>query len=204
MFQQFRQQFNEFPIITLRDIQKSFPGFDSKNLINWQKKGFLIKLRNGYYLLTESKIDEFRLYQIANKLYEPSYISLESALNFYGIIPEGVYQIQSVSTLKTEKFATGVGTFNYRTIKKELYFGYSLVTKNNCTFRMATGEKAVLDFLYLRSDIDNYLSFESLRWNRTELQQINENILRDYLGLYNSPKLNKKIEFLKAYLNASY
>jgi predicted transcriptional regulator of viral defense system len=204
MFQRFRQQFLVFPIITLRDIYKSFPDFDTKNLINWQKKGYLVKLRNGYYILTETKTDEFRLYQIANKLYEPSYISLESALNYYGIIPEGVYKIQSVSTRKTGTFTTSVVTFNYRSIKKELYFGYQLATKNNCTYRIASREKAVLDFLYLRSDINDYLNFDSLRWNREELQQICEKTLNDYLCIYNSPVLNKKVKFLKTYLNASY
>jgi predicted transcriptional regulator of viral defense system len=202
MFQRFRELFREFLVISLQDIYKSLPDFDSKNLINWQKKGYLVKLRNGYYLLTETKVDEFSLYQIANKLYEPSYVSMESALNYYGINPEGVYQIQSVSTRKTETFTTRVGVFNYQTIKNGLYFGYHLVTKNERTFRLASREKAILDFLYLRSDINDFMSFEALRWNREELQQINQDTLKDYLGLYNSRTLNKKIEFLKTYKNA--
>jgi predicted transcriptional regulator of viral defense system len=202
MYQRFRETFHDFPVITLSDIHKSFPDFDTKNLINWQKKGYLIKLRNGYYLLSENKTDEYRLYQIANKLYDPSYISMESALNYYGIIPEAVYSIQSVTTLKTCSFSTKVATFNYRTIKKELYFGYHLIKQATATFRMATMEKAVLDFLYLRADIKDEPGIESLRWNKTALLQLNEKTLLDYLSLYHSGTLEKKIHLLKKYIHA--
>jgi predicted transcriptional regulator of viral defense system len=202
MYQEFRQKFNDFSVISLQEIKKVFPFFDTKNLVNWQRKGYLIKLRNGYYLLSERKLNEFLLYQIANKLYEPSYVSMESALNYYSIIPEGVYKIFSVSTRKTETFTTKVGVFDYRTIKKTLYFGYQLVRTKDVIFKLATREKAVLDFLYLRPDIDDYLKFESLRWNRLELQRIDENVLHEYLTLYNSATLYKKLKFLKSYLNA--
>ena len=202
MYQRFRQNLIELPVITLTEISKSFPDFDTKNLVNWQKKGYLIKLRNGYYLFSETATDEYRLFQIANKLYDPSYVSMESALNYYGIIPEAVYSIQSISTRKTTAFSNKLGTFNYRTIKKALYFGYHLVIHEATTFRMASREKAILDFLYLRPDISHYLSFEALRWNREELLLIDESKLQKYSELYDSPTLNKKLEFLKTYLHA--
>ena len=202
MYQQFRHSLSEFPVISLPDIHKAFPDFDTKNLVNWQKKGYLTKLRNGFYLFSEARVDEYRLFQIANKLYNPSYVSMESALNYYGIIPEAVYSIESVSTRKTNAFTTTLGTFHYRTIKKQRYFGYHLVPQGATTFRMASREKAVLDFLYLRPDIGDYPAFEALRWNREELQHINADKLRDYLSLYDSPTLNKKIQFLNTYLHA--
>jgi len=202
MYQQFRQSLVEFPVITLPEIRKSFPDFDTKNLINWQKKGYVIKLRNGYYLFSETKTDENRLFQIANKLYDPSYVSMESALNYYGIIPEAVYSVQSLSTRKTDEFTTTVGAFTYRTIKKVLYFGYHLIRDGATTFRMASREKSLLDFLYLRPDISDYPSFEALRWNHEALLMINESTLQDYLRFFNSPTLNKKIELLKTYMRA--
>lgn len=202
MYQRFRETFHDFPVITLPDIHKSFPDFDTKNLINWQKKGYLIRLRNGYYLLSENKRDEYLVYKIANKLYNPSYVSLESALSYYGIIPEAVYAIQSVTTLKTCSFSTKVATFNYRTIKKELYFGYHLIKQANASFRMATLEKAVLDFLYLRADIKDEPAIESLRWNKAAIQQLNEKALLDYLSIYRSPTLERKILLIKKYSHA--
>jgi predicted transcriptional regulator of viral defense system len=200
MYENFRRNFENFIVISSKEIEKVYPHFDAKNLINWQKKDYLIKLRNKYYLLAENKITEEKLYNIANKIYYPSYVSMESALNYHNIIPEGVYSIQSVTTRKTNSFTTKVGIFNYQTIKKELYFGYLLIKNNN--FRMASKEKAILDFLYLRTDISDYESFEALRWNKDILKNLNNTLLSDYLNLYNSPTLNQKIKFLQQYTNA--
>jgi len=200
MYEKFRRNFENFIVISSKEIEKVYPHFDAKNLINWQKKDYLIKLRNKYYLLAENKITEEKLYNIANKIYYPSYVSMESALNYHNIIPEGVYSIQSVTTRKTNSFTSKVGIFNYQTIKKELYFGYLLIKNNN--FRMASKEKAILDFLYLRTDISDYESFEALRWNKDILKSLNNTLLSDYLSLYNSPTLNQKIKFLQQYTNA--
>lgn len=201
MYQRFREQLSEFPVVTLQDIKITFPDFDTKNLVNWQKKGYLVKLRNGFYVFRETDIDEYLLYKIANKIYEPSYISLESALSFYGIIPEAVFIIQSVSTRKTKCFETPVGVFNFRTIKHSLYFGYRLISKNGYTFRFASREKAVLDFLYLRPDIKDYAGIEALRWNREELQKLKIEKLSEYLTLYSSATLNEKINLLINYIH---
>lgn len=127
---------------------------------------------------------------------------MESALDYYDIIPEAVYSIQSISTRKTIAFTNKLGTFNYRTIKKDLYFGYHLVKQETTTFRMASREKAILDFLYLRPDINHYQNFEALRWNREELLLIDDSKLQEYMGLYASPTLTKKLQFLKTYLHA--
>ncbi|MFN0188273.1 MAG: hypothetical protein ACKVQV_06190 [Bacteroidia bacterium] len=203
MYHLFRKTLEEFPVITLAYIRMSFPEFDTKNLINWQKKGYIKKLRNGCYIFSDRKINEHSLFQIANKLYEPSYISLESALSFYGFIPEGVYSIQSVSTRKTNVFTTPVGTFNYFTLKNSFYFGYRLVNENSeFPFRIATPEKTVLDFLYLRPDINDIAAIEALRWNRDELANIDTVTLEEYLKFFKSPTLQKKIDLLYTYLHA--
>lgn len=202
MYEKFRQKFKNYLVISLQDIHKAFPNFNSKSLINWQKKGYIIKLRNKFYKFAEKTVDESQLYYISNKIYSPSYVSLESAFSYYGLILEGVYNIQCVSTQKTNSFNTKVGFFNYQTIKKKLYFGYVLKKHQNTTFRMASLEKAILDYFYLRSDIDDYESIEALRWNKDLLTTIDEKILNDYLILFHSKRLNKKINLLKKYINA--
>ncbi|MBK8053139.1 MAG: hypothetical protein IPK35_07690 [Saprospiraceae bacterium] len=202
MYENFRNNFKQFVVITPQEISKVYPFFNAKNLVNWQKKGYLIKLRNNYYLLSETMIDEYKLYFIANKMYSPSYVSMESALNYHGIIPEGVYRIQSVSTRKTNLFDTKVGIFNYQTIKKELFFGYCLVDHETTTFKIASIEKAVLDFLYLRTDIRDYYSIKALRWNKDVLKGMDKILLQEYLNLFCSPVLNHRINLLKKYLDA--
>lgn len=203
MYQSFRKAFEGFPLVTLADIRMAFPDFDTKNLIYWQKKGYILKLRSGHYIFADSKVTEHGLFQIANYLYEPSYVSLESALSHYGLIPEGVYSIQSVSTRKTNQFQTPVGTFHYYKMKNTLFFGYRLISKGgDPPFRIASLEKAVLDFLYLRPDVNEYAALEALRWSRNELSALDTPTLEKYLSIFQSPTLQKKLDWLYTYLHA--
>jgi len=109
------------------------------------KSGFLIRLKKGLYgLKTDMPTEE----EIANQLYQPSYISLEYALAFYGLIPEMLYTVTSVTTKTTRSFNVNSIDFMYRSVKKEFFVGYSLVNKNNSSFLMADKEKAYLDYCY--------------------------------------------------------
>ena len=74
------------------------------NLVNWQRKGYVQKLRNGWYRFSDETVNEQLLYLIANKIYNPSYVSFESAFSFYGIIPEGVFSILSATSQKNSQF----------------------------------------------------------------------------------------------------
>ena len=77
--------------------------FDRNNLTRWCGRGLLLKLRNQYYAFPEYlQMPDFSRY-VANRIYSPSYISLHSALSFYGMIPEEVVQLTSVTTLKTAR-----------------------------------------------------------------------------------------------------
>ena len=90
---------------------------------------YLQKIRNSWYCFTDIKIDETVLFYIANKIYQPSYVSLETALHYYGIIPEAVFTISSITTLKTQKFKNKQGFYTYTNIKSNCFFGYELVQK---------------------------------------------------------------------------
>ena len=203
MYELFRKSLEKFVVITLADIRMEFPDFDQKNLVNWQKKGYITKLKNGCYIFSDLKPAEHTLFLIANKLYEPSYVSLESALSYYGIIPEGVYSIQSVSTRKTKVINTPAGTFHYFSLKSSLYFGYRLLSEGvPHPYRMASLEKAILDFLYLRPEIDTIEALDALRWNRAELVNLDMTALDNYLSLFESRTLTKKVDLLYTHLNA--
>lgn len=102
------------------------PGFDRNNLSRWIKKGLLIRLRQGYFTFPEYKGKPDYAWYFANRMYRPSYISLHTALSFHGIIPESVIQITSVTSLKTAYFKNPFGEYSFKTLKKELMFGYLL------------------------------------------------------------------------------
>jgi predicted transcriptional regulator of viral defense system len=202
-FPDFKKEFNNYPLFSVREVEKLYPNWNKMNLRNWQKKNYILKLRNNWYTFTDREINEYFLFYAANKIYSPSYISLESALNYYGLIPEVSFSISSVTTLKTERFSNGLGNFMYSNIKKGFYFGYELVEHNDLTIRIASREKALLDYLYLRKDIKNADDIISLRINSLIFTEtIDVKKLLDYTGLCNSKVLTKKVKLLLDIFNA--
>ncbi len=154
-------------------------------LSNNVKSNLFIKLRNGLYILKDTHPP---LFTIANRLYRPSYVSLESALSFYGIIPETVYSITSVSTKATREFESEVGVFSYQKIKQEAYVGYELKTIHGEKVFIASAEKALADYLYF---VD--LKKTSLN-DRIYLKNINKKKLIFYIKIFNRKSLKKIID----------
>ena len=117
----------------------------------WQKSGKLIQLRRGVYLLSKPyrKVNLYEPY-LASILKQPSYLSLEKALEYYNLIPEAVPVYTSVTSKRPGRFTSRAGTFDYRHIKNSLFWGYNSLTVNRQTGFIAFPEKALLDFFYLR------------------------------------------------------
>ena len=145
---QFRELLKDFTVFSVNDIENTGLIFHRRRLNEWQKKGYIQKIIKRYYVFSDLAFTEQTLYEIANRIYAPSYISLEMALSYYHIIPESVYEITSVSTRRTYKFTTAIADFSYRTIKPELFFGYDIVNDGRRCFKIACLEKAILDYFY--------------------------------------------------------
>ena len=139
--------------------------FDRNNLTRWCRKGLLVKLRNQYYAFPEyRRVPGFSRY-IANQMYTPSYISLHSALSFYGMIPEEVVQFTNVTTLKTATFKNAFGSFHYQNVKPAMFFGYEIKTmQDGRRLMFSTPEKALIDLLYLNSYYKSEQDMEELHW----------------------------------------
>lgn len=138
--------------------------FDRNNLTRWCHKGRLVKLRNCYYAFPEYRQQHGFSRYVANRIYAPSYVSLQSALSFYGMIPEEVVQITSVTTLKTAAFDNSFGSFHYHNVKPSLYFGYEIkLMQDRRGLLFATPEKALLDLLYLNPFYNTEQDMEQLR-----------------------------------------
>jgi len=199
----FQQKMKSFPIFSVSEIEKQFPDFDNRRLVEWQAKGYIQKLRNCYYYFSDLPINELSRYYIANQLYRPSYVSLESAFEHYGFIPEGVFQTISCTTLKSQRFETPAGTFVYHHLKKSIFFGYQLIPWGQHHYVFAEPEKAIIDYFYLNPDVQSIQDIEAKRWN---IFAINEQIDRKKLDTYEnyiaSPALSKRLKILKELLNA--
>jgi len=153
-FNEFRNKYSGMPVIKAQTVFAS-AGKSSQPMRNqitrWQNKGLLIQLKKGIYLLNENdrKVSPSRFF-FASQILWPSYISLESALGHYGLIPEAVRDVTSVTSKKTAVFTNATGKFIYQHIKFEAFRGYiSLKDEAGLNVFIAEPEKALVDFLYL-------------------------------------------------------
>ncbi|HPT08694.1 MAG TPA: hypothetical protein PLE28_03300 [bacterium] len=190
----FQNTFKNHTLIDVREVKNIFPDFESRRFYEWQKKNYIKKITKLFYFFVDKKINENDIRYIANKLLEPSYLSLEYALRYYNLIPEIVYSITSITTRKTKIISTEISNFQYRSIKENLFFAYKIIKINETSFKMAEPEKALLDFLYLRSDIKNENDIEELRLNKEVFKEIiNQEKLKQYTEVFNSKTLSAKI-----------
>lgn len=173
-------------LFTVSDFKKFF-GIKKENtayktIERLVKKGILTRLTKRRYHFVFLPSDDF---QIANFLYSPSYISLESALSFYGIISQFPYQITSITLRKTKTFKVGKKEFSFSHIKENLFFGYEQKEK----FLLALPEKALFDCLYFSAK--GLRKFEAEEF---DLKKIDKRILSDFIKKAKNQNLNK---FLK-------
>lgn len=115
-----------------------------KTLQRLEKYQILTRINQGKYLVAGADISEFTL---ANFLIQPSYISLESALTYYGILPQFTYTITSVTTQKSQPIVSQNWEFEYSKISSRFFWGYAKQKDG----LIASPEKACLDYLYLAS-----------------------------------------------------
>ncbi len=205
-FQRFKEQFQNRPFFSSHDAMagEKDPQLLRNQLSRWQKKGLILPLRKGVYVFNriESKI-ELDPFYAANIIYEPSYISLESALSFHGLIPEGVVSFTSITTRKTKEFSNSLGHFSYQHIKPEAFRGFRKEPYQRGSFFMAEAEKAIVDFVYLRLSCFNVdpgrvLEY-SYRFQGTDILKTEK--LLEFGSLFGCKKLMKVLSAIKKRLD---
>ena len=149
-------------------------------------------------------IDEKYLFLVANKVYEPSYVSLESALAYYEVIPETVLGVTSISSRKTKQYKSNWGVFSYRSVKPQYMIGYQVIEYSpGYKFKIASLEKAIVDYLYLNSDIHSIADFEELRWNQAQLHRLlDRSMFSKYINIYDKRALESRVDTFEEFLNA--
>lgn len=198
---QFKTLLADFPVFSTEDARAVDPTFDRRRLSEWQAKGYLRKVAKNCYLFADADVDEAMLFCIANRLYRPSYVSLETALAYHGLIPETAYGITSVTTRRTYRFDTPLTHFSYRTMARRLLFGYLLLPG---PVKLAGPEKALLDLLYLSPHLTDHTDFASLRIDQeTFRRQVDEDRLLTQLERFRKKSLTVRTQgFLEWMRNA--
>lgn len=155
------------------------------NLSRYLKSGVIQKACKGLYFLTDNPPHEF---EIANKIYQPSYISFETALSFYEIIPETIYEVISATSRKTRTFNVNNIKCSYKKIKKNCFNGYKPIKVKDATILIAEPEKALIDYLYLV-----VLGKRKLAYERIDLNKINKTKLLGYTKQFQKKKIKEII-----------
>ena len=166
----------------------------------WVKTGKLIQLRRGYYLLAPPyRRKEPSLHYIANLLCRPSYISLVYALAYYGLIPEKVPVITSVTTGRPHVVPTPMGRFEYRHVSQKLFWGYETIEPLSIEpVQMATPEKALLDLVYLTDGSADAEFFEGMRIQHVETFNVQR--LKEFARRFGGRKVPRAADAFEQYL----
>lgn len=200
-YQEFRNIIKR-PFFRKTDVDFKMVNISSVQLSRWAKIGYINQVKRGLYVFNDEK-DALDPLVISFLLYEPSYVSLESALSFHGLIPELVPATTAVSAKTTRTFENQYGKFLYRHIKPELFFGYAPREVSAEKYLLAEPEKAILDYAYFnRARLNSADDISELRINTEEFKKIVDIAkLKKYLKEYNSPKIDRIISLLLAHVN---
>jgi predicted transcriptional regulator of viral defense system len=174
-----------------RDLAVLFPGTDrtvaNLQLHQWVKRGWIRRLRRGWYELDPGRAEPPPDLYIANRLYEPSYVSMETALSHWQLIPETAMAVTSVTTRPTRRFTTPHGLFTYTTVRPAAWSGVRVVTVRGYAVRMAEPGKALVDRLYVMLRRGERGDVAGIRWDRPAMRKLDARLIRhwaDGFGTY--------------------
>lgn len=165
-----------------------------RQLGRWVKAGKVYQLRRGLYALAppfqQTKPHPFL---IANQLVRPSYVSLQSALAFYGLIPEYVPLTTSITSDRPQELSTSLGSYQFKRVRTDRFFAFYLedLGEGQSAY-LAEPEKALLDLVYLRPGGEELSYLRSLRLQN--LEGIDPDRLREIAQKFESPKIERAAE----------
>jgi predicted transcriptional regulator of viral defense system len=172
----------------LRSLYSDYKSPRNK-IANLEHEGKIIRLKRGLYVVSPDISKRLLSVELmANHIYGPSYVSMESALRYYGLIPEQVYVIRSMTASRSRKFKNPVGIFEYKTVDEDYYsIGISQQTvENKYTFLIATPEKALCDMItatpWLKIQSTKALKIylnDDLRFETSGLENMDADIIRE-------------------------
>ena len=194
---------------TSRDMATLFPGSEDRRhglVKRAVASGEVIRVRRGLYCLAPKyQKKSMNLYALAQHVYGPSYVSLESALSWHGWIPEAARAITSASLKKSKEFTTPLGIFSYDRVPQEVFYAevQRLTDASGNVFLMATPLKALADYVYVRkrdwAGIEPVVS--SLRIEPEELEQVTCSTLESLSSNCTNSRVQRFLEGLRKDLN---
>ena len=195
--------------VTTSIIESLYPELKSANKkVTWlEKQGVIIRLKRGLYVVNPQYSGKTLSSElIANHLYTPSYISMTTALRYYGLIPEAVYVNQSMTVKHPRSFQTPVGNYDYKYISRKSFpIGVRGMNKGDYACLIASPEKALCDLIansskvilrYMK-DVEIYRA-EDIRMDMDEFYKLDKTIFEDYVKVgKKADSISTLLKFLK-------
>ncbi|HEY5592712.1 MAG TPA: hypothetical protein VIK55_17050 [Paludibacter sp.] len=155
-------------------LKSIFPDHKSvhNKISELEKSGTLIRLKKGMYAVSPKESGKLLSVElIANHLYGPSYMSMESALRYYGLIPESVYSIQSMTTKHSRVFSNSLGKFKYTQCERAYFsVGIRQEINDNTSFLIACPEKALCDLIIHTPNLNLRFQKDTLAYLEDDLR----------------------------------
>lgn len=166
------------------------PQYVRLQLTRWVNSGRIFQLRRGLYSIAPPYRKETpHPFLVANHLKRASYVSLQSALSFYGLIPEVVTITTSVTGGRPCRFETPLGAYDFRHMKTDFLFGYQMIDLGGQSALVAAPEKALLDLIYLQPGGESLNFLQELRLQDGE--RLDLSLLMKQSEMFHSPKMRR-------------
>ena len=198
-----------YGLFTSQEVTALFPGSAARRYGIIKRaiaSGEIIHIRRGLYCLARKYHKKgINLYVLAQHIYGPSYVSLESALSWHAWIPEAVHSITNASFKKSKEFNTPLGLFSYERIPQKLFYSEvkQLTDKSGNTFLMASPLKALVDYVYIHKKEWKGLEpvVSDLRIESDELKQVTGDSLECLINNYSNSRVKRFLKGLRKDLN---
>jgi predicted transcriptional regulator of viral defense system len=168
-------------------------------IANLKHKGILQPLKKGFYIHTSTVNNNIISKEILsnNLLESPSYISLDYALYWHGLIPESVHEITAITTARSKIFNTNIGIFSYKHIQNDIFrIGLTIESSEFGNFMIASKEKAMCDKIYYTNDAEltsksalTDFIINDLRIDTEEFENFDTSIIAEYYRISKSKKI---------------
>lgn len=177
----------KLPLWTIHEISQLYPEKSHSTikgrLSRMSHNGHIIRLKKWVYVgadFLQYRQDQGYLYFLANMLYTPSYLSLETALDYYQIFSESSFGYACVSTSKTFDLTNPIGHFTYRSIKTELFTGSCIKRIGKYDIHIATKAKALFDYIWYRKHRFHHFSIKELQSLRLNIELLDTPDLEEF------------------------
>lgn len=193
--------FGNIPV-TSAIVASMYPDIRQKNeKVRWlEKHDEIIRLKRGLYVVNpEITSKTLSTGLMANHIYAPSYVSMSTALRYYGLIPEAVYETQSMAVKHARNFDTPYGRFSYLFISRDsFHIGVRSINNGDYAFLMASPEKALCDLIANTAGLNlryikearKYLD-EDIRFDMDNFKKLDSSVFEEYA------KVGKKGDSIK-------